>query len=239
MSNSLLYARQCPVTDKISIEIPTVGQIMEREAEYFGAVTSIIATPYDFMVQLYDAGIEFDSINEFDLFLLLFPSLRELDTSLIFGDLDLKKFEIIANQETGKIALVDQENDITIDRGIHFKICRTLCEINELKQTNKKPGNGEARRYMIERMRVKQKRAARKKQKSQLEDQIVAMVNTEQFKYDYLGVLDLTIYQFRRSVSQVIRKVNYDNLMVGCYTGNIKTSELSNDQLDWITSKQK
>ena len=227
------------MTDKISVMVPTMREILDRESEYYSVVTSIIATPYDFMVQLSDAGIEFDAINEFDLFLLLFPSLQQMDTSLVFGELDLRKFQVALNNETGKVALADQENGITIDRAIHFKICRTLCEINDLKQVNKKPGNGEARKFMIERMRVKQKRAAKKKPKSQLEDQIVAMVNTEQFKYDYQSVLDLTIYQFKRSVGQIIRKTNYDNLMIGCYTGNIKASELSNDQLDWITNKSK
>lgn len=237
MSNSILYAHECPVTDKISVMIPTVREIMENEDVYYSAITSIVATPYDFMVQLYDAGIDFDSITEFDLFILLFPGLQQADTRLVFGDLDLSKFVPAVNEKTQKVVLLDSENDIMIDRAIHAQICSVIRKIHYIEKVNKKPGNGEARKYMIERMRIKQRRAARRKPKSQLEDQIIAMVNTEQYKYDFMGTLDLTIYQFKSCVDQVIRKINYDNLMFGCYSGSIKASELSKEQLDWISRK--
>lgn len=234
MSNGILYARSLPITEKISITVPTVGDILRDEETYYGATTSIIATPYDFMVQLSDAGIEFDAITEFDLFLLLFPSLAKADTRLVFGELDLGGFEIAVNNQNGKVSLVDQENDIVIDKAIHHRISAAIREINSIEKVNKKPGNGEARKYMIERMRIKQKRAARKQRKSQLEDEIIALVNTQQFKYDYTSVLDLSIYQFKASLNQIVRKTNYDNLMHGCYSGTVKVKELSQDQLNWI-----
>lgn len=237
MSKPLLYSRECPVTDKISVVVPTVGEVLEDEAAYYGAISSIIATPYDFMVQLYDAGIDFDQITEFELFLLLFPGLQGADTHLVFKDLDLSKFSVAVNEKTEKMVLLDRENDIVIDRAIHAQICSVIRKINFIERVNKKPGNGEARKYMIERMRIKQRRAARRKYRSQLENQIIAMVNTEQYKYDYASTLDLTIYQFKASVDQVIRKINYDDLMIGCYAGTVKASELPQERLDWISRK--
>lgn len=237
MGKSLLYAHSYPVNDKISINIPTVGEIIEDEDAYYSVITAIIATPYDFMVQLDDMGIDFDSITEFDLFLLLFRSLQNTDTRLVFGDLDLSNFTTGINQQNGTIILVDEANDIVIDRAIHDKICRTIRKINHLEKSNRKPGNGEAKKYMIERARIKQKRAARKPRKSQLEELIIAMVNTEQYKYDYSSTLDLTIYQFNASVHQVIRKINYDNTMIGCYAGTINAKELNQDELNWLSQK--
>ena len=68
--------------------------------------------PIDLMVQLDDIGIDFTSIDEYDLFLLMFTGLKNQDTKLIFGDLDLSKFELATNQENGNIVLVDKKNDI-------------------------------------------------------------------------------------------------------------------------------
>ncbi len=237
MSLGYLYARSYPINEHISITIPTVGQIWDNEAEYYGLVASVIATPSDFMVQLDDIGIDFSKISPFELFLLLFNGMKNTDTSLVFGDLDLSRFKTAINEQNGKVVLVDRENDIVIDRAIHDQIRRVIRKINHLESGDKQPGNDEARKFMIERARVKQMRAARKPHKSQLEDLIVAMVNTEQYKYGYEETRDLTIYQFHASVYQIIRKINYDNTMIGCYAGTINAKELSQDQLNWLTSK--
>ena len=237
MSLGYLYARSCPINDHISIMVPTVGQIWDREAEYYGLITSIIATPSDFMVQLDDIGIDFSTISPFELFLLLFNGLKGTDTSIVFGDLDLSKFKTAINEQNGKVVLVDTENDVVIDRAIHDQIHRTIRKINHLENMDKKPGNEEAKKYMIERARMKQRRSAHRKHKSQLEDLIIAMVNTEQYKYGYEETRDLTIYQFHASVYQIIKKINYDNTMIGCYAGTINAKELSQDQLNWLTSK--
>ena len=86
--------------------VPTVGQIWDREAEYYGLITSIIATPSDFMVQLDDIGIDFSTISPFELFLLLFNGLKGTDTSMVFGDLDLSKFKTAINEQNGKNDIV-------------------------------------------------------------------------------------------------------------------------------------
>ncbi len=64
--------------------IPTVGEVLENEDNYYSMVSMLTAMPIDMMVQLDDIGIDFTTINEWELFLLLFNSLKEQDTSLIF-----------------------------------------------------------------------------------------------------------------------------------------------------------
>ena len=66
---------------------------------------------------------------------------------------------------------------------------------------------------------------------------IVALVNTEQFKYDFDGVRDLTIYQFNESARQIIKKIDYDNRMRGVYAGTVDIKDLSQDDLNWLTHK--
>lgn len=237
MGKGYLYAHSYPVNESISIVIPTVGQIIENESAYYGLITAVTATPSDFMVQLDDIGVDFSQITSFELFLMLFKEIKKMDTSLVFGDLDLSKFETAINQQNGNVVLIDQENRIVIDRAIHDQICRVIRKINHLEKNDRKPANEEAKKYMIERARVKQRRAARRPYKSQLEDLIISMVNTEQYKYGYEGTLDLTIYQFNASVYQIVKKINYDNTMIGCYAGTINAKELSQDQLNWLTSK--
>lgn len=89
---------------------------------------------------------------------------------------------------------------------------------------------------MLERMRAKMKRHPRA-ESSQLEQLIIAMVNTEQFKYDFESARSLTIYQFNECVRQIVNKVNYDNRMFGVYSGTVNVKELSQDELTWLVHK--
>lgn len=63
------------------------------------------------------------------------------------------------------------------------------------------------------------------------------MVNTEQYKYDFAGTLELSIYQFNESVRQVTHKQNYSNLMFGIYSGSLDPKTISQDDLNWLKHK--
>lgn len=241
MPKSILYATSYKLTDKLSIQIPTVGQVLDNEDAYYSLVTALTAMPIDFMVQLDDIGIDFTTLSAYDLFLLLFPSLQKDDASLIFGDLDLSKFEFAKDERTNSLCLLDKENDIKIDRGVHAEIAAVLRKINHLEKNRRKPGNGEAKKYMIERARIKQKRAMQKRKGfrvSQLEELIVALVNAKEFKYNFETVRDLTIFQFNSSLHQILRRISYDYTMLGCYVGTLKAKELDQSEFNWLTSSK-
>ena len=167
----------------------------------------------------------------------MFNSLKEQDTSLIFGDFDLKPFQPAINPQNGNVILVNKATGVRIDRALHGQIAVALRKIHHLEKDNRKPANGEAREYMIERMRKKRRRRGMRTTDSQLEELIVALVNTEQYHYGFEGTRELSIYQFNESVRQVIKKIDYDNKMHGIYAGTVSAKDLSQDDLNWLTHK--
>lgn len=234
---NLLYQRQYKINDDVQVVIPTVGEIIDDEDAYYGLVSLLTAMPIDMMVPLSDAGVDFTKINDYELFLMLFSGIKTQDTHLVFGDLDLSKFELATNSNNDTVVLWNQETNVIIDRAIHGQIANTLRKIHHLEKNLRKPGNDEAKEYMIQRARDKQRRNRNRKTESQLESLIVAMVNSEQYKYDFEGTRELSIYQFNESVRQIINKVDYQNRMIGVYTGNIDSKHLSQDDLNWLTHK--
>lgn len=173
---NLLYKHEYAINDKIKILIPTIGEILDKEDEYYSLVSLLTAMPIDLMAQLDDIGIDFTQINEYELFLILFEGIKSQDTSLIFGDLDLSKFERAINEQNETIVYVDKENDIVIDRAIHGRIAAVLRKIHHLERNHRKPANDEVKKYLLERERVKLKRRKNKNTQSQLEPLIIAMV---------------------------------------------------------------
>ena len=236
-SFNLLYRKQYRINDDIQIVVPTVGEVIENEDAYYGLVSMLTSMPYDFMVQLDDAGIDFSEINDYELFLMLFPSIQAQDTSLIFGDLDLDNFQMATNNQNGTIVLWNQKTNAIIDRAINGQITYVLRKIHHLEKNLLKPANGEVKEYLIQRARDKQRRQRNRVEDSYLESLIIAMVNTEQYKYDFERTKELSIYQFNESVRQIVQKVDYQNKMYGVYTGNINVNDLNQNDLNWLTHK--
>lgn len=236
-TRNLLYKRSYPINESIRVEIPMIGDVLEQEDAYYSMVSMITATPYDMMVQLDDMGIDFTELNDYELFLLVFGALKAQDTSLLFGDLDVSGFQRMVNPQNGTVVLRNPKTGVVIDKSIHFQICQAIRQIHHLKRNNRKPANGEAKKYVLERARQKMKRRRNRIENSQLEELIVALVNTEQFHYDFEGIRGLTVYQFNESVQQIVKKIDFDNKMHGIYAGTISAKDLSQDDLNWLTHK--
>lgn len=233
----LLYKSEIPINKHISVRIPTLREIVNKQDDYYTLVNVLTAMPIDMMVELDDLGIDFTEINEYDLFLMFFKSLEDLDISLVLTGVDISKFELAYNEDTKMYVMIDRDDDIVIDRIIHNDIAACIRKINQMKKDKRKPGNDEAKKYLIERARTKANRRRNKPQDSQLEQLIIAMVNTEQFKYDLDSVLDLTIFQFNECVRQIVKKTDYDNRMIGVFAGTVDASKLKSEELNWLTHK--
>ena len=232
---NLLYSDHIKVDDEITLTIPTVGEVIKSDGLYDAIVSTFTATPRDLMVELDDLGIDYNEIEEYDLFLMLSQSLKTMDTSILFGGLDFSKYNI-AESPTGEIILLNEDSGNYIDKFKYMYLCDTLCKVNFITRNNKKAGNQAAKSYLLQKERRKKKRAKRKakKEENPLNGLIISLVNTAEFKYDYTTVLDLTIYQFNASLHQIIDKVNFDKLMIGVYAGTVDTKGMSSSRLSWI-----
>ena len=95
---SLLKLSSVDIIPNLSIRIPTVGEILDDESSYYGIVSSLTATPFQYMVQLDDIGIDYTKITDYELFMMLFPTFAKTNLSLLFGDLNISDFSVFINK---------------------------------------------------------------------------------------------------------------------------------------------
>lgn len=233
---SLLKLSSVIVPDtRLSIKIPTVGEILEDEFTYYSIVSSLTASPFQYMVQLDDMGIDFTTVTDYELFKILFLIYAKSDLSLLFGDLDLSDCEIYRGKNQEEF-LYSPGNDIEINEKVYDDIVNIIRTINLFEKVKYKPGNESARKYLLEKERKKQKRNSKKTYEPYLEKLVVALVNSSEFPYNYDSCMDLSIYRFNQSFKQIQHKIAFDNTMIGVYAGTVDTSKLSNtDALSWIS----
>lgn len=232
---SFLKLSSIDIVPNLSIRIPTVGEILEDEDSYYSITSSLTASPFQYMVQLDDMGIDFTTITNYELFMILFPLYCKSDLSILFGDLKTSDFDVYINQENNSKFLYSPSNNIVIDELIYNDLTDAIRKINLFEKDKSKPGNESAKKYLLDKERKKQKRNAKKKHEPYLEKLVIALVNTSEFPYDYDSCMELSIYKFNQSFKQIQHKIAFDNTMVGVYAGTVDTSKMINkDILSWI-----
>lgn len=237
-AQSLLRTNQYRINDTISIYVPTIGEIYDYgESEYYNIVQLLTSVPYDLMVQFDDIGVDYETISEYQLFIMMIKSfiMNKKDLSIIFGSLDISSLKFAENTENGEIVLIDAKNNPVIDKLIQYEVANAIRKIHFWSKTDKHAGNKEAKKYLIERNRLKQQRASKKKSGSFLDENIIKMVNTEEFKYDYESCMDLSIYKFNASLQQIPKKKNWEQTITGAYFGTVDLSKLNIDKLHWMS----
>lgn len=235
---NLLKVRNYKVNDKISVHVPTVDEIFDfGDQKYYSIVQTLVATPFDLMVELDDIGIDYETITDYQLFILMMESIavNEDDTSILFGDLNLKGFQEAVNPQNGEKVLWSKDNDIVIDQMIALEICNAIRKIHFWEAPIGRAGNAEAKRYLIERNRKKKKRLAKKPYKSFLESMIISLVNTEEFPYNYETVMGLSVYKLNASWRQIQKKKHWDQTMNGVYFGTVDKDKIDWEKISWLS----
>lgn len=278
---NLLQTDKIIITPDICIKIPTVREILENEILYYNITYAFTATPFQCMVQLDDIGIDYTTIDEWQLFIenflsysrsitelnqiiptikqqiektmdkkILFKKEQELNRyqqlldnfnislGYIFDNLQIEGFQLWHDNAANEEVLFNSNTGVKIDRQTYLLIAEFIRKINLYKYVKYKPGNENAKKYLIEKERRRLKRN-KNHNEPYLEKFIVSLVNTSEFPYNYKDCMDLSIYQFNQSLKQIQHKIDFDNTMIGVYAGTISVKDMENkDSLSWINMEQ-
>lgn len=243
-NKSLLNQSSVQITDQLSLRIPTVGEILENESTYFSLVSIMTSTPFQYMVQLDDLGVDYTQITDYQMFQIFFPLYAKQDISIIFGDLDLSDIGMYHDNSTDLDVLYSPTSDIKIDEFVYFNMVRCMRQVNCIKYEKKKPKGEHTRKYLLEKERrhlknLERTRKRKEFEKSEFEKLIIALVNNESFKYNYESIRNLSIYNFYQSFQQIQHEINFNNVMRGVYAGTIDTSKLQDRSvLSWIKNNK-
>lgn len=245
MAVSLLNKTEYKVTDKVTVNIPTLGQYRSKTEIYDTLMNYFIVTPSNYMVQLYDKGIDFRKLDEYEFFLQLIAvdymwNEPTVDSTILFQGLDFSTLQVA--EDNGHIILVDNQGDTVIDEYVYLQVGALFCEILNTKKCRRKPKNQTAFDYIIDVEREHQKNAKRLKNKQQVEfdDLIVALVCKSGFPYNFETVNTLTLYDFYCCVQQIVKDTNYNNLMRGVYSGfgSVDLKRLNPNELNYLSFRK-
>lgn len=235
---SLLSKKEIKINEFLTFKIPTLKEYRYNEEVRTNTEFMIglfLTTPADRMVQYYDMGIDYNTIKEYDLFIQIFYSMfiashnNESDEDLLSinstysFNVDFNNCLVWIDEDKKTPIVMDKNGNVLINEYYYRYISSIMMETYCREKNRKKAKNDEATKYFVELERKRQARLQKRKQKVTpsdiLDEQIIALVNNRDFKYNFETVNELTIYDFMVSYKQIIKNWKVDNVMNGAYSG--------------------
>ena len=225
------------VNEKIAIYIPTIGDIVEfGERKYYSAVHTLTCIPSDMKSQLFDMGIDYEELSDFELFMMLSRNLTQESTRLILGDMDLSKFGIFTNTENNEPVLYNEETGVVIDKLIYMKMVEYIRRVHNIKPKIEKAANKTTKKILIQLDRDKIAKSQKEPYKSQLKDLVSAMMRYPGFKYKSNELKQCSLYEFMDTVQGAQIYISSTALLQGSYSGMVDTSKISKKEFNWMRS---
>ena len=237
----LLSGRPIAICEGLTLFQPTLGEIRDYgEEKFYNTFWTFCSAPWDMPSALDDAGINFMKITEWELFNSTVTGLSVEKTKLIFGDLDFSKFQLMKRTlEDGTEDIVLYNGELIIDEALYKQFIQYVKAMIGFEHTGKKAGNETTRRVLIELDRKDRRRKANKTYESVLFNGIISLVNTEEFKYNYQTIFDITLFQFTKSLMQIQGKKAACALLQGSMSGFCDTSKIPQKDFQWTYSEDK
>lgn len=229
----LYFGDDYVINDKIIITQPTVGDVVSYgEASYFSTVHTMCSIPSDLKSQLWDMGLDWCEVEDFELFIMLAQTLTPDRTRILFGDLDFSKLRPFQNSQNGDIVLADKDTGVIIDKMIYLRIMSYLRKLHNLKPKVEKAANKMTKQILIEEDRQRILHSKTKPFKSYLLPLISAIKVKQGYTKDY--VRNMGLYEFFDDISRAQVIDNANHLLNGAYSGMMDLSKVNKSEFNWM-----
>lgn len=234
-SLKLMMRVDIKINDFITIRQPSVYEIAKYgEKEYYGMISSLIATPADIKSLLWDSyQIDWCECSEFNVFMMFCSNFTPNETGILFGDLDLSLFEPSKKDGSSEIFLYDKTHGYELHEDDYMLMMEYISSMHGLKRSNKKAKNKHTWKVLIELDRRDKLMSANKPYVSQLKNLISGMLAYPGFKYKSSELNECGIYEFMDTVQRAQIFVSSNALIHGIYGGMIDGSKIKKD-CNWL-----
>lgn len=222
------------INDNIKVLQPTIRQIAEfGERDFFSVVHTVTAIPSDMKSQLWDMGLDWMEVDDFELFVMLSQTLTPDRTELLFGNLDFSKLRPFNHPHVeGEIILADKETGVLIDKMIYLRIVSYLRKAFNITPKVEKAANKMTKKILIEEDRKKIELNKDKPFKSFLLPLISSVKVKQGYTKEY--VLNMGYVELMDEVARLQVIHNADHLLSGVYAGTIDMKKINKAELNWM-----
>ena len=252
----VLSGEPIKISDLLTIYQPTIREIKDvGEQKVLNALWMMCSCAWDMPSAFADMGIDFMSVPDWHFFIQTVQSFSIETTRLVFGDLDFQKLKpmefrkseddtesqiVLVNVEPMKIGEIEyQPAQYIFTEQMYKDMIPYVREMIGFHHKGRKAANKATANILIMDDRKQRSRHKDEPYESMFHNGIISLVNTEEFPYTYKTVLDITMYQFTKSLIQIEGKKHACAMLQGSMSGFVDTSKIPSINFQWMYSDEK
>lgn len=237
----LLRGNDITIDSDITIKSYKINQIIDtiKINKYEEYLKYIAYTPYDMRTLLYESGIIYEEITGWDIFINSLLNTKN-NNNMVEGvkvllSIDLKSY-IPSKNKDGSYVLISPSGNILDQLKFNY-IVDIVRAMNGMDSANSQPkfGNRASLVYEVER-EIRRRKRNRKLNGDVSLSGIISSIAWNGGNIDLYNIWNLTLYQLYDGLNRAIRIKNYNNLMVGIYTRNIKYDSVNFNKVNWFAN---
>lgn len=225
---------------KITVYEPTIGDIIKiGQTKFFETLMPFITNPTQNRLALWDAGIDWNTINDFQLFCLLYKTINPEVATLLFGDVDWSDFELntksFPDSDEAEVVLWSKNQEIEINEEVYQHFHQYLQTVFKIKPEDELTDSKYLKEWWIRKDRVAQRQKAKKniKETSML-TLISSCLNHPGFKYKKSELREVGVCEFYDSVSRLQVYETSTACLKGMYSGFVDGSKIDPEQYNFM-----
>ena len=247
----MYFGEPFDVGNGMTILMPTVGDILrlkDSDVTFYQTLYVWVANPTTYRLMLWDNGVDWNKLSDYELFLMLFKTQDPDVTKLMFGNIDFKNFDYYKktipseDDEGNEIEIVsttlyDEEDEIEISEQDYTLISNYLkAAFNIYPKVEKAKGRATKEAIIDEeRMNIAQKaKDGNNIPTSSLLPLVSSCINHPGFKYNLNELREVNFVQFMDSVQRLQIYENSTALLRGSMSGFVDTSKINKDEFNFM-----
>ncbi len=227
------------VKGTVTVKSPTIGDILEiGESNFYSTLSVLTGNPTQFRLLLWEAGIDWCTITDFQFFVIMYKQLDPNVVDLLFDNINFQNFEPYVRQKedgTEEVYLYDETSDTEITELVYQNFHQYLQNV-----FNMKPEREITPDKMLKEAWIRKDRVALKQKEKKGEDSfsfvplVSTYINHPGTKYKLRELKEVGVAEFFDSLKRIQIYEHSTAVLKGMYSGFVNSKDINPSAYDFM-----
>lgn len=228
------------VRGTVTVKSPTIGDILGiGESRFYSTLSILVGNPTQFRLMLWEAGIDWCTISDFQMFILMYKQLDADVVNLLFDNIDFQNFEPYTrtNEDgTEEVFLYDESTDTEITELVYQYFHQYLQNVFNMKPEREVTRGRILKEAWIRKDKIELKQKEKKGENSSFSfvPLISSYINHPATKYKLRELKDVGVAEFFDSLKRIQLYEHATAVLKGMYSGFVNSKDIDPSTYDFM-----
>ena len=228
------------VRGTVTVKQPKINDILTiGESRFYSNLSILVGNPTQFRLMLWEAGIDWNTISDFTMFVLMYKQLEPDVVNLLFDNIDFEKFETLERiNEDGEAEayLYDKETDTEITELVYQRFHQYLQNVFNMKPEREVTRQKMLKEAWIRKDKVELKQKTKKGENSSFSfvPLISSYINHPGTKHSLQELRDVGVGEFFDSLKRIQIYEQATAVLKGMYSGFVDSKNIDPSSYDFM-----